>query len=446
MLRAESLVAESDDMKVDNHNEGVALILALLFVVLLSAIVVSLSYEIQVEAAYIEANKSDFEAYVAAKSAVAFGMAALAEDIDIGELVDENENVNLNNQTEVQTVDDGCNSYTVDSPQDIWATKLQEQTINVGDAEAMCSIDDEYGKLNLNALVIRDESGTVTGKREVLVEAFRVLLEKRYAEGQPDQAILDWLDGDEGGVGDDSWETDYYSSLDVPFSCKNGRMDSIDELLLIPGITPEIYYGLVSEEDKTEPLCPSTTRSSDEDLEVPLPLSELFTVHGHPLGYININTIEMELLEAIIEAMDNVGSQGQASNIIEEVCDRRQQAESDSYHDDSNYNNDTNSNCFDEDSLNNLTRDDDPDRNGPKPPKRPAAIDPQDDEIDDDVLISDNEFNFIVHSDKFRIRGDAKVADTRVRIETYVLRLREETKNEVGALESFYTLDWRVIR
>lgn len=55
-------------------------------------------------------------------------------------------------------------------------------------------------------------------------------------------AILDWIDSDEearvGGA-----ESIYYEGLAVPYSCRNAPLESIEELLQIQGVTPELFYG-----------------------------------------------------------------------------------------------------------------------------------------------------------------------------------------------------------
>ena len=55
-------------------------------------------------------------------------------------------------------------------------------------------------------------------------------------------AILDWLDKDieprEYGAEDET-----YMSLDTPYAAKNGKIESLDELLLVAGMTPELLYG-----------------------------------------------------------------------------------------------------------------------------------------------------------------------------------------------------------
>ena len=38
-------------------------------------------------------------------------------------------------------------------------------------------------------------------------------------------------------------EDDYYMSLPEPYHCKNAHFDSVDELLLVKGVTPQLLYG-----------------------------------------------------------------------------------------------------------------------------------------------------------------------------------------------------------
>lgn len=93
---------------------------------------------------------------------------------------------------------------------------------------------DESGKINLNALsdasgiLLKNlliNAGVPTGNADVIVDS-----------------ILDWKDPDDlhrlNGA-----ENDYYLSLPSPYSAKNAHFDTLEELLLVRGITAEILYG-----------------------------------------------------------------------------------------------------------------------------------------------------------------------------------------------------------
>ena len=55
-------------------------------------------------------------------------------------------------------------------------------------------------------------------------------------------AILDWLDEDDD-TRDYGAEAEYYEGLDVPYLPRNAMIESLDELLLVDGVTPTLLYG-----------------------------------------------------------------------------------------------------------------------------------------------------------------------------------------------------------
>jgi general secretion pathway protein K len=92
-------------------------------------------------------------------------------------------------------------------------------------------IQDESGKINVNT---------------VAEEQLRALVQASGIE-KPDSdiitdSILDWRDADSltrlNGA-----EDDYYQALNPPYKAKNGRIDTVEELLLIRGVTPDYFYG-----------------------------------------------------------------------------------------------------------------------------------------------------------------------------------------------------------
>lgn len=66
-----------------------------------------------------------------------------------------------------------------------------------------------------------------------------------YVPGMTEEiasAMVDWIDSDdERGTG--GAETADYEALAIPYSARNGPMQSIDELLKIQGVTPALFYG-----------------------------------------------------------------------------------------------------------------------------------------------------------------------------------------------------------
>ena len=92
---------------------------------------------------------------------------------------------------------------------------------------------DESSKLNLNALPL--------DKRHQKL-ARQMLMGLNRMTPQIADAILDWLDSDdeprEFGA-----ESAYYNTLSPPYSAGNGYLNSLDELLLVRGVTPELLFG-----------------------------------------------------------------------------------------------------------------------------------------------------------------------------------------------------------
>ncbi|MEX0717243.1 MAG: hypothetical protein WD066_11685 [Planctomycetaceae bacterium] len=93
---------------------------------------------------------------------------------------------------------------------------------------------DESGKLNLNVL---SESG-LSGRRKK-----ESLMRLPNMTDEAAESILDWLDPDPDARQSGA-EVQYYGSLDPPYAPRNGRIDSLDELLLVRGVTPWLLYGV----------------------------------------------------------------------------------------------------------------------------------------------------------------------------------------------------------
>src|SRR5262249_53922552 len=56
------------------------------------------------------------------------------------------------------------------------------------------------------------------------------------------ECILDWLDTDEESR-ENGAENDYYTSLSPGYACKNGPLDTIEELLKVRYVTPQLLFG-----------------------------------------------------------------------------------------------------------------------------------------------------------------------------------------------------------
>jgi len=94
-------------------------------------------------------------------------------------------------------------------------------------------VTDEASKLNVNALYAADSSG------QVLHDA---LMKLPNMTDDAAWCIVDWVDpNDEPSAA--GAESQYYSALTPPYQCKNAPLDTVEELLLIKGVTPALLYG-----------------------------------------------------------------------------------------------------------------------------------------------------------------------------------------------------------
>lgn len=92
---------------------------------------------------------------------------------------------------------------------------------------------DEASKININAIMKSDPTGDTL---------YKMLLLLPNMTDEIANSIVDWVDTDstprQGGA-----ENDYYSGLSPSYQCKNGPLDSIEELLLVKGVTPQLLFG-----------------------------------------------------------------------------------------------------------------------------------------------------------------------------------------------------------
>lgn len=126
----------------------------------------------------------------------------------------------------------------VDSFDDVWAAQFPP--IPIDDGVIHLSITDEQAKINLS-MVANEYSGE--DETYFYKTTLRFFQNLEFTREIPD-CIKDWIDPDDNRSGFGAETADYYGTLPVPYSAKNGPLDSIAELMMIKNITPEIYLGL----------------------------------------------------------------------------------------------------------------------------------------------------------------------------------------------------------
>ncbi len=140
-----------------------------------------------------------------------------------------------------------------DSFLDSWANLANQQFAELFPTGTLrLEVVDLSGRLPINSLVVEKVDGKQIGDeataRELRTLLFRMLLSGAFAVDNETEArsivdaIVDWLDED-NNESEYGAENGYYQSLDKPYSCKNGPLQSIEELLLVKGITPALLFG-----------------------------------------------------------------------------------------------------------------------------------------------------------------------------------------------------------
>jgi general secretion pathway protein K len=140
------------------------------------------------------------------------------------------------------------------------------------------AIQDEGGKIPINSLVNGNAYNPLI--RDLLLRLLtgpHFRLEQRRAEDLRD-AIKDWIDADDEVTGGGA-EGAYYAGLAKPYASKDAPIDCIEELLMVKGVTRELFYGMGESPG----------------------LVQCMTVFGD--GRININTAPRPVLRALATEM-----------------------------------------------------------------------------------------------------------------------------------------------
>jgi type II secretory pathway component PulK len=123
-------------------------------------------------------------------------------------------------------------------------------------------------------------------------------------------SYLDWIDPDNQKHPQGA-ESEYYARLNpaAPYVAKNGPMDDISELLLLQGMSPEIYFGSARTGIPIEG--PPPSRGGLRPVNTPMGggtlsvgLADLFTTISSAGMGVNVNTASPEVLQ-LLPGMDD---------------------------------------------------------------------------------------------------------------------------------------------
>lgn len=269
----------------DGSQRGVALLMVLAVIALLVGVSAELHHRVRAAVFSTEASRQRRQLDWTARSGVALGMAMLVLD---------------------------KKANTMDSVQDPWAdpNEIAEMMLDfdISPESLKLEIKDLTGLIQINALVAPPSGQKFNAPQQELWDRFLRPIATLYddldlnATTDIINSMKDWMDNgdDEAITGLNGAESDYYLSLDPPYSARNSYFNSESELLRVKGMTQELFYG--SE-------------------EIP-GIAESFTVYGadpakkNPVEYpgkINMGSAPLEVIRALMP----VGSEDLAESILE---------------------------------------------------------------------------------------------------------------------------------
>jgi len=222
---------------VPRRQHGVALVLALLVVALVTAITVELSWRFDLSMIRSANRWHGVQANAYLNGAEELAFMLLREDAD----KDKQEG------KEVDTLyEDWAGNYGQIPTDEGWVRGRLE------DAQARFNINllaKKAPKPNANKSQEPWQKWTAPQRRfirllQTLELAEEEFLDQATAENIT-EAIMDWIDVDSEVTGFGGAESDYYGQLDIPFVVANKPMVSVSELNVIKGIFPVLYQKLL---------------------------------------------------------------------------------------------------------------------------------------------------------------------------------------------------------
>jgi len=158
-----------------------------------------------------------------------------------------------------------------------------------GDGSLDVRVMDHSGRININQLI--DQNGAFNQEQKNILTRF--LSSEQFGLDPEDvdniiDAIKDWIDPDDE-VTRFGAEDSYYATMEKPYSCKNSKLDFLEELLLVRGITRELFYGTKDNPGISAYL---TTRGDGK--------ININTAHPVVLGKLS-DQIDQEMVENMVE-------------------------------------------------------------------------------------------------------------------------------------------------
>lgn len=256
------------------RQQGIALVIVMLVIVVLGALVGGFAYSMRVETRLAGNSSLESDMEWLGRSGIELARYLLGEQANM-----KSEGYTSLNQRWA----DG-----VGSP-DYFLEEIDLHNINLGVGHMSVEIIDAESKLNLNVAIMNDE---------MLEKIFFLMGESILDSSTIKDSMRDWIDLDDQ-TGLSGFETDDYLASVPPYVAKNGPLDSLPEVLMIRGMSDELYYGTNSMMQFEDPGMMSATDRifGDQYGTFSASFEEVFTTVGGPR--VNINTASSQVLRLL---------------------------------------------------------------------------------------------------------------------------------------------------
>ncbi|MBU6400603.1 MAG: general secretion pathway protein GspK [Verrucomicrobia bacterium] len=263
---------------------GIALLMVMVVIIMLGILAGGFAYSMKVETRLARNQSYDTQLEWLGRSGVEYARYILAQELL-------------------------APGHTCDALNQKWAGGFAETNeilaplsltnVSLGAGSFSIRIIDQERKFNIN-----------TADDTTLQQAFN-LIGIDYIDSAPIiEAIDDWRDPNMRR-GLNAAESDYYLGLKPPYIAKNGPIDELAELLLIRGITPDMYWGpgtgLTNLPVVTYRNGPGLRAPTEVPTTPPVGLADLFTTLSARV--ININTAPAAVLQ-LLPGIDANAAQG----------------------------------------------------------------------------------------------------------------------------------------
>ncbi|MCG3136684.1 MAG: hypothetical protein HJJLKODD_00519 [Phycisphaerae bacterium] len=220
-------------MDMQRSQRGLVLPVILVVILLLAVLVASFSFQVNAQLARANADRTKVQLRMAAEAGLHHAMLLLRTERANPAAWYDNEELFHNRVVWSERGDEAQRNIpeTIDRSSQTYRYTLVADDPNDDLTRVRYGISDENSKLNINFAT-----------REQLLVLFSQILPPEQPATPLVDALIDWRDQDDE-PGAEGAERDYYLSLPTPYEIKNNLFETIDELLMVRGLTGQLLYG-----------------------------------------------------------------------------------------------------------------------------------------------------------------------------------------------------------